>query len=216
MWRWPWRTGKDVECTVNKQLFPFAEDPGTRIGHIIVYTVLAGFVGGYALWEMGRNTSGAWILLILALVIAMAGLPEIGELLARLQICPEGISITVFGKTLRRIPAEQIRFLSGVPGRKRDNAIPQIAVCSYSLEDLTELGIRSTPKCLRIRKERWEGEFAGSYLWKRSILKGLICERRILWLDWSPERLMLLRQMYPQAQWLDCTREGQFETQLKR
>lgn len=199
-----------------KPLFPFAEDPGTRIGHIIIYTVLAGFVGGYALWEMGRNTSGAWILLIFALVIAMAGLPEIGELLMRLQICPEGISITVFGKTLRRIPAEQIRFLSGVSGRKRDNAIPQIAVCSYSLEDLTTLGIRSTPKFLKIRKERWEGEFAGSYLRKRSILKGLICERRILWLDWSRERLMLLWQMYPQAQLLDCTREGQFETQLKR
>jgi hypothetical protein len=38
--------------------------------------------------------------------------------------------------------------------------------------------------------------------------------RSILWLDWDPERLMLLRQMYPDAMWLDCTRDKIFEKQL--
>ena len=39
--------------------------------------------------------------------------------------------------------------------------------------------------------------------------------RDILWLDWDPERLQILRQMYPDAQWLDCTQKKIFDAQLK-
>ena len=66
--------------------------------------------------------------------------------------------------------------------------------------------------------DRWHGETAAKYLWRRAeSLKGeLNLHRHVLWLDWSPERLKLLLEMYPQAQWLDCTQKKLFDAQLKQ
>ena len=63
----------------------------------------------------------------------------------------------------------------------------------------------------------WLGETAAKYLWRRAeSMKGdLNLHRHILWLDWSPERLKLLLEMYPQAQWLDCTQKKLFDAQLR-
>ena len=138
------------------------------------------------------------------------------ELFGVLHIVPEGIAITLFGKTVRCVPAEEIRFLTAIPGNAANDRVNRIAVCDKTLEELTELGYKTTPRSMRIKNPRWAGEFAESYLYHRSMtVPGeMNFMRSILWLDWDPERLMLLRQMYPDAQWLDCTRDKRFEKQL--
>ena len=113
---------------------------------------------------------------------------------------------------------EQIHLLAGVRGcyNKADHQ-DVIAVCTDSLEELTALGRQHTPKLLQNGEDRWHGETAAKYLYRRatSLRGNLNLHKRILWLDWSSERLNLLREMYPQAQWLDCTEKKLFETQLR-
>ena len=198
---------------------PYAVDTGTRLGIILVTAVCA--VGCIFLfwWLLLPETLLDWTVTLVPalLMLVFLTLPEAADLWAVLHIVPEGIAITLFGKTVRRFPAEQIRFLTAVPGNASSNRTDKIAVCDQTLEELTYLGYKTTPKAFRIEKPRWPGEFAESYLYHRSMtIPGeMNFMRKILWLDWAPERLQMLRQMYPDAQWLDCTQKKIFDAQLK-
>ncbi|MBR5125514.1 MAG: hypothetical protein IKU68_02140 [Oscillospiraceae bacterium] len=195
----------------------YAVDKGVRIGTVIVTAICA--VLSSVLFA-GMLLPGSWIDWAVALLPILMMLTvlfaNLLELFAVLHIVPEGIAITVFGRTLRKFPAEKIRFLTAVPGNAASDRINRIAVCDKTLEELTELGHQSTPKIMRIKNPRWPGEFAGSYLYHRSMtVPGeMNFMRPILWLDWDPERLRILRRMYPNARWLDCTRDQRFEKQL--
>ncbi len=197
---------------------PYAVDTGTRIGIISVTAVCAVLciVVFWFLLEPETLTGWAVTLVPALFMVVFLTLPEVADLFAVLHIVPEGIAITLFGKTVRRFPAKQIRFLTAVSGNTSSNRTDKIAVCDQTLEELTELGYKTTPKIMRISTPRWSGEFAENYLYHRSMtIPGeMNFTRRILWLDWSPERLVILREMYPDAQWLDCTRDQRFEKQL--
>ena len=195
----------------------YAVDKGVRIGTVSVMAICA--VLSSVLFA-GMLLPGSWIdwavTLLPVLMMVTVLFSNFLELFAVLHIVPEGIAITIFGKTLRKFPAEKIRFLTAIPGNTASDRINRIAVCDKTLEELTELGHKSTPKIMRIPRPRWPGEFAGSYLRRRSMsIPGeMNFMRPILWLDWDPERLRILRWMYPEAQWLDCTRDQRFEKQL--
>ena len=197
---------------------PYAVDTGTRIG-IISVTAVCAVLYTVLFWFLLRPetlTDWAVTLVPALLMVVFLTLPEVADLFAVLHIVPEGIAITLFGKTARRFPAEQIRFLTAISGNASSNHTDKIAVCDQTLEELTALGYKTTPKVMRIPKPRWSGEFAESYLYHRSMtIPGeLNFMRKILWLDWSPERLAILQEMYPEALWLDCTRDQRFEKQL--
>ena len=198
---------------------PYAVDRGTRVGLIavtffsaVLYAVFCGL-----LLKPDEPADWAVTLIPAVLMVVLLTLPEVADLYATLHIAQEGIDITLFGRTLRQFPAEQIRFLSAVHGNASSNRTDKIAVSSKTLEDLTELGYKTTPKSMRIKNPRWPGEFAESYLYQRSMTVpgDMNFMRDILWLDWDPERLQILRQMYPDAQWLDCTQKKIFDAQLK-
>ena len=196
---------------------PYAVDKGVRIGTILVMSICTIVAGALFAWMIRPKIWYDWLICFLpVLLMLILFSTNVLELFAVLHIVPEGIAITLFGKTVRQLPAEQIRFLTAVPGNAASDRVNRIAVCDKTLEELTELGYKTTPKSMRIKKPRWPGEFAESYLYHRSMtVPGeMNFMRRILWLDWDPERLMLLRQMYPDAMWLDCTRDKIFEKQL--
>ena len=196
---------------------PYAVDRGVRIGTIIVILICTVACAIMFIWMIWPGTLLDWVIAMSPILLMMVLFSSnVLELFAVLHIVPEGIAITLFGKTVRQLPAEQIRFLTAVPGNAASDRVNRIAVCDKTLEELTELGYKTTPKSMRIKKPRWPGEFAESYLYHRSMtVPGeMNFMRRILWLDWDPERLMLLRQMYPDAMWLDCTRDKIFEKQL--
>lgn len=196
---------------------PYAVDKGVRIGTILVMSVCTIAAGALFAWMIWPQIWYDWLICFLpVLLMLILFSSNVLELFAVLHIVPEGIAITLFGKTVRQLPAEEIRFLTAVPGNAASDRVNRIAVCDKTLEELTELGYKTTPKSMRIKNPRWPGEFAESYLYHRSMtVPGeMNFMRSILWLDWDPERLMLLRQMYPDAMWLDCTRDKIFEKQL--
>ena len=74
------------------------------------------------------------IILILAYVLAM----ELGRSFAKLHLVPEGIAVTLLGKTLRQIPREKIRFFGGFIGTRHCRYPKNLAVCTCSMEALAE------------------------------------------------------------------------------
>ena len=197
---------------------PYAVDRGVRIGTIIVMSICVVSCAAMFIWMIRPVIWYDWLICFLPVLLMLVLFSSnVLELFAVLHIVPEGIAVTLFGKTMRQFPAEEIRFLTAIPGNAASDRINRIAVCSQTLEELTELGYKTTPKAMRIAKPRWPGEFAESYLYHRSMtVPGeMNFMRSILWLDWDPERLQILRQMYPEAQWLDCTQKKIFDVQLK-
>lgn len=191
---------------------PFSADPGVQIAFIGI-----GLIGiGATVW-FAKSEGEPLLLMATALFLGIV-LSYAAQLMARLHIVPEGVAVTLFGMTLRRLPAEEIRLIAAV--RKYNNkANPHdvMALCVNTVEELTELGSKHTPKLLQNSADRWHGETAAKYLWRRAeSLKGeLNLHRHVLWLDWSPERLKLLREMYPDAAWLDGTQKKLFDAQLE-
>lgn len=196
---------------------PYAVDRGVRTGTILVMSVCTVACGLLFVWMIRPRIWYDWLICFLPVLLMLVLFSSnVLELFAVLHIVPEGIVITLFGKTLRRVPAGEIRFLTAIPGNAANDRVNRIAVCDKTLEELTELGYKTTPRSMRIKNPRWPGEFAESYLYHRSMtVPGeMNFMRSILWLDWDLERLKILRQMYPNAQWLDCTQKQIFEAQL--
>lgn len=212
MWLWLWRINKVEEKPRGYDL-PFSADPGTQIGFVVIG--LAALAG--SLWF--ARSEGQPFLLVITVLFLVIILYYVGQLLARLHIVPEGIAVTFFGLTLRRFPAENIRVIVAL--RKYEtkaNPHDVMAVCANTVEELTQLGNRHTPKLLQNEVDRWYGQTASNYLYRRAVsIKGeLNLHKHILWLDWSPERLKLLTQMYPNALWLDATEKKRFDAQLEQ
>ncbi len=170
----------------------------------------------FALWVNKQGIPGFWLILFLALFLAGYSLQMFAECLAKLHLTPEGIDISLFNRTIRHIPVDQIRLFSANGEVDRGEHIDDLVICAYSLEELSELGRKHTPKIMRIPYPRWPGEFAGQYLHRRAISmrKEINLCKGLLFLDWSPERLKILRRMYPEVPWIDCTQEKYFDSQL--
>lgn len=192
---------------------PFAADPGVQIAFIVI-----GLLGVAGTVWFAWSEEEAFLLAFAAAFLVMV-LYYAGQLLARLRITPDGIAITLFGITLRHVPAEEVRLIVAL--RKyntKANPHDVMSVCRNSVEELTELGSKYMPKLLQSQTERWFGQTAAKYLYRRaeSVRGELNLHNHILWLDWSAERLKLLLQMYPAALWMDGTEKKIFDTQIKQ
>lgn len=133
---------------------------------------------------------------------------------AKLHFVPKGVAITLFGITMKRFPVEKIRLITASQAIYRSRVMNRIALCDYSLEELTAHAHASKPKLFRNSREFRTGEWADEYLTRR-LIHGLKPDRRLFWLWWDPERLEALRSMYPQAQWMDLTKDKIFDKQLE-
>ena len=143
-----------------------------------------------------------WLLLFVAL--------EFINCFGELHLVPEGIAITLFGKTLRRFPREKIRFLGGVRYKYKSREYRWICVCERSMEELAEEQERKTAKMFRNSRTRhnWAEDMAGKYLLRyvASPRRHLCFPRKdILLIEWSPERLRMIQDMYPGVPWTDLT-----------
>lgn len=190
---------------------PLVVDPSVQITFIAI-----GLLGSVGVMWFARS-EGVPFLLVFGLLFLAIALYYAGQLAARLHIALEGITVTLFGMTLRRVPAGAIRNIVAVRKyNNKGNHHDVMALCANSLEELAELGNRHTPKLLKSSMDRWYGETAAKYLWRRaeSFRGEFNLHSNIFWLDWSPERLKLLLEMYPHAQWLDGTEKKLFDAQL--
>ena len=103
--------------------------------------------------------------------------------------------------------------ITGARSVYRGSVIERIALCDYSLEELPAHAHKSKPNLFRISREFRSGEWADDYL-TRMTAYGLILDRRIFLLRWDPDRAEILRKMYPDAQWMDLTKDKYFDKQL--
>ena len=133
-----------------------------------------------SLLDMGGEL--AWIMRLFYPLMFLVVAQEFINCFGRLHLVYEGIAITIFGRTLRQFPREEIRFLGGVRYSHKGNVHEWICVCDRFLE------------------EKYLRRYAGS------LRRQLGFHRRdILLIEWSPERLDKLMQMYPQAPWCDLS-----------
>ncbi len=216
MWRRPWRGNKQVNESERDCVLSYALNVERRTVYGVAAALCVVLCGIFALWMNKQGIPGFWMILFLVLLLAGNSLQMLAECLAKLHLTPEGIDITLFNRTIRHIPVDQIRLFSANREVNRGENIDDLVICAYTLEELSELGRKHTPKIMRIPYPRWPGEFAGQYLHRRAISmrKELNLCKGLLFLDWSPERLKILRRMYPEVPWIDCTLEKYFDSQL--
>lgn len=152
-----------------------------------------------------------FLIFVGSLVLIYLGL--LGSYLAWLHFVSEGVAVTIFGITIWRVPEKRIRLIAPARAVRKGTVIDKIALCDYSLEELTNRAYKSKPKLFRNSREFRTGEWADDYL-TRMTAYGLIPDRRIFLLRWDPERAEALRRLYPHAQWMDLTKDRIFDKQL--
>ena len=156
------------------------------------------------------------ITLILCYVLMM----EAGRGFAKLHIVPEGIAVTLFGKTLRQIPVEEMLFFGGFIGTRKGRYPKNIAVCTCSMETLAEKEEQKTDKMFRNSRTRpgWAEDMAKKYLLRcAGDFRGQLGlpNRDVLLLEWSPERLEMLMKMYPSVPWCDLSDKKKLDAERK-
>ena len=150
-----------------------------------------------------------WIMrLFFYLLMFLIVASEFIQYFGKLHLVPEGIAVTLFGKTIRQFPRENIRFLGGIVYMKKSTGYKWICVCAMSMEELAIEMERQTPKMLRNGRSRpgWAEDMAGKFLlrYADSLRRKLGFPRKDIHLiEWSPERLEMLLSMYPGVPWVD-------------
>lgn len=196
---------------------PFAVDRKESARQCGLYVLLFGAMMAvlvYAMVYQSYTTEKMALILAAYLVIALATwLPMVLRCVTRLHLEAGGVRLTVLGLTVRWYPVEKIRFLTAMEcsGKNRTASRSQILLCVYTFEELAAMGGRkpgnrkSAAECAR----QYLNRYANAYY-----LRELNLTRRILWLDWSPERIRLLRWMYPDAKWADFSHKHMFDKQM--
>lgn len=179
---------------------------------LIPATILAGFLeyrdflSGKLKDPFEQVKAFLYIALLVSVYLSIAGM-----WFAKIHFVPEGIAVTLFGITLKRRPVSRIRLITAARYRDQD----KIALCDYSLEELMTRAYDSKSKALREGREGWPGEWTYQYLRrKHTIGKGEIADRRICWIWWDPERAEALLELYPQARWVDLSKDKYFDKQI--
>jgi len=169
-------------------------------------------------WDVasdGRLNGPLLILFLIfvgSLVLIYLGL--LGSYLAWLHFVPEGVAVTIFGITIWRVPEKRIRLIAPARAVRKGTVIDKIALCDYSLEELTNHAYKSKPKLFRNSREFRTGEWADEYL-SRRLFRSLKPDLRLFWIWWDPERAEALRSLYPDAQWMDLSKDRIFDKQLE-
>ena len=151
----------------------------------------------------------------LALVCLWLGLKCFAKSQARVHLVPEGIALSLFGRTLHTYPAEELKLVCFVDKGSYQESNVFLCISCHDLETLAMLRKQTMEKNFytrtnipyRQRKARWQRDFAREYLRRQtSMLPWAIPGVGIFYMTTSPERQALVKQMYPQLQWEDLTK----------
>lgn len=160
-------------------------------------------------------------LLLLPVILAClaVAVPLILQSFSRIHLVPEGIAVTLAGRTLRRLPVENIRYFFGVEWYYKER-FRQLGVSTLSPEEITALREARLKKSVftrdevkfRRRRPDWQREFRQEYL-LRLARRSWLPRRNanILWLGLEPDTVALLRDMYPQVPWEYLVKREEWE-----
>ena len=200
------------------QILPIAEDQKQARKLCSGYGL--GFLGLFALLllllsfrdyapELKALVAAAYVLVAL-----LTWLPMAMRCFAKLELAPEEVRIRLFGLVIRRQKADKIWFLTAMEcsGKNRTAGRHQILLSAWSLEGLAKMGGWKKDESIKPKEELarlWLNRYAMAYY-----VRELNLTKNILWVDWSPQRLMLLRWMYPHAVWADMSHGQIYDRQL--
>lgn len=150
-----------------------------------------------------------------AFILLWLGLKCLVKSQVRVHLVPEGIALSLFGKTFRTYPAQELKLCCFVDKGTYQESNVFLCVSCHSLETLAllwEQTCRKNPVTRHDlpflkRKSDWQQSFARSFLRKHSSLfPWTIPEKGIFYMVTTRERESLIAQMYPQLPREDLTR----------
>ena len=133
----------------------------------------------------------------------------------RLHLVPEGVAVSLFGRTLARYPAESLTVIRWDSYQMDGPGLNRLALSTLSLAELAQRRERKLRASVisrdgvdyQKRRSDWQEAFAVEQIRKMTRLGEFFPLRRnVLWLQDSPEITALLKLAYPDAPWHDLRR----------
>lgn len=141
------------------------------------------------------------------LALAAAGAAWLLRSLLVVHMRPEGIEITLFGKTFRSYPADRLQTFCLLQRGLSKSQTTHLVISTLSIEEMAVPRMRNPenrPKVpRRSAPQTREEAFAEEYL--RKGIKSIpwhIPKKDLFWLNFSLENMALLRLLYPHVRWL--------------
>lgn len=152
----------------------------------------------------------------LALVFLLLGGFQLLHLVKKVHLVPQGIAVTLWGRTLVRYPIEEIGMFFAVEWWEK-GWVRHLGISTQTPEQFTQIREKELQKGVFTRDELkfrkrvpyWQQIFRQEYLLKRAKMAWAIPWKwDILWLDLTPDTLATLRHFYPQVPWEYLRRKG--------
>lgn len=162
--------------------------------------------GGICIYSL-KDTGSHLFQLTTAVMALYFGLRSLAKGFIKMHLVPEGIALSLFGRTFRTYPIEQIQVALIL---NKQSTLPEEAMlmclgcCSWEeLAGLRENQLRKNPYMrsnipYQKRRADWQKSFALAYLRKKiSDMPWAIPGEGIFYMEYSRERRCLLQHMYP-------------------
>lgn len=167
--------------------------------------------------ELVMEPLGLLFMIPLALGLTLAGAAMLLNCWMRLHLVPEGVAVSLFGRTLRRYPAEALGLFYRYERQSMDNMVYRyLCICATDIPGLAAMREKKLRRSkfyrdgVDRRKARgdWELSFAMEQLRGMTRLSRLLPARKwVLCLEDEPLTVEFLKRFYPEIPWLDRRKE---------
>lgn len=139
----------------------------------------------------------------------MLGGAQLLQLVEKVHLVPQGIAVTLWGRTLVLYPIEEIGMFFAAEWWEK-GWVRVLGVSTHTPEEITQLREMQLQKGIFTRDELkfrkrvsdWQQLFRQEYLLKRARLAWVtLWKQDILWLGLTPDNLAMLRYFYPEVSW---------------
>lgn len=151
---------------------------------------------------------GLFMILPAAFFLMLGG-AQLLQLAEKVHLVPQGIAVTLWGRTLARYPIEEIGMFFAVEWWEK-GWVRVLGVSTRTPEEITRIREMQLKKGIFTRDELkfrkhvpdWQQTFRQEYLLKRARLAwATLWKQDILWLGLTPDNLAMLRHFYPEVSW---------------
>lgn len=149
------------------------------------------------------------VMILPALFFLVLGGSQLLQLAKKIHLVPQGIAVTLWGRTLVRYPIEEIGMFFAVEWWEK-GWVRVLGVSTHTPEEITQIREIQLQKGIFTRDELkfrkrvpdWQQIFRQEYLLKRGKSAWLMpWKQDILWLGLTPDNLAILRHFYPEVSW---------------
>lgn len=167
--------------------------------------------------ELVMEPLGLLLLSPLALGLTLAGAAMLLTCQMRIHLVSEGVAVSLFGRTMRRYPAEALGLICQYDRRTTDGMVYRyLCICATDIPGLAAMREKKLRRSkfyrdgVDRRKARgdWELSFAMEQLRGMTRLSRILPARKwVLCLEDEPINAGFLKRFYPEIPWLDRRKE---------